>query len=118
MMSHRLFVKHPCAALHQQQQQQQQKLQTTLTLQKKKTIFTWTEVRLSQLRTLATNWPIVAAPDDDDECGAVSRMRIGRGIRSTRRKPVPVPLCPPQIPHDLTWDSTRASAAGSRRLTA
>jgi hypothetical protein len=27
---------------------------------------------------------------DDDECGAVGGMRIGRGNRSTRRKPVPV----------------------------
>jgi hypothetical protein len=33
-------------------------------------------------------------------------MRIGRGNRSTRGKPAPVPLCPPQIPHDLTWDRT------------
>jgi hypothetical protein len=33
-------------------------------------------------------------------------------------KPVPVPLCPPQIPHGLTWNWTRNSAAGSRRLTA
>jgi hypothetical protein len=24
-----------------------------------------------------------------------------------------VPLCPPQIPHDLTWARTRASAVGS-----
>jgi hypothetical protein len=29
-----------------------------------------------------------------------------------------VPLCPPQIPHDLTWDRTRAAAMGSQRLTA
>jgi hypothetical protein len=41
---------------------------------------------------------------DDDECGAVGGMRIGRGNRSTRKKPAPVSLCPPQIPHDLTWD--------------
>jgi hypothetical protein len=34
------------------------------------------------------------------------------------RKPAPVPLCPPQIPHDLTWAQTRAAAVGSRRLTA
>jgi hypothetical protein len=27
-------------------------------------------------------------------------MKIGRGNRSTRRKPTPAPLCPPQIPHD------------------
>jgi hypothetical protein len=34
------------------------------------------------------------------------------------QKPVPVPLCPPQIPHGLTRDWTRASAVGGRRLTA
>jgi hypothetical protein len=39
---------------------------------------------------------------DDDECGAVGGMRIGRGNRSTRRISVPVALCPPQIPHDVT----------------
>jgi hypothetical protein len=33
-------------------------------------------------------------------------------------KPVPVPLFPPQIPHGLTRDQTRASAVGGRRLTA
>jgi hypothetical protein len=38
----------------------------------------------------------------NDDYGAVGGMRIGRGNRSTRRKPAPVPLCPPQIPHDLT----------------
>jgi hypothetical protein len=27
-------------------------------------------------------------------------IKIGRGNRSTRRKPAPVLLCPPQIPHD------------------
>jgi hypothetical protein len=29
-----------------------------------------------------------------------------------------VPLCSPQIPHELTWDRTWASAVGDRRLTA
>jgi hypothetical protein len=53
----------------------------------------------------------------DDECGAVGGMRIGRGNRITRRKPAPVPLCPPQIPLGLTWARTRAAAVGSRRLT-
>jgi hypothetical protein len=56
--------------------------------------------------------------DDDDECGAVSRMRIGSGNRSTRRKPAPVPLCPPQSPHFLTRARIRAAEVGSRRLTA
>jgi hypothetical protein len=54
---------------------------------------------------------------DDDECGAVGGMKIGRGSRSTRRKPALVPLCPPQIPHDHTWARTRAAAVGNRRLT-
>jgi hypothetical protein len=54
----------------------------------------------------------------DDVCGATSGMRIGRGHRSTWRKTAPVPLCPPQIPHDLTRARTRAAAVKSRRLTA
>jgi hypothetical protein len=33
-------------------------------------------------------------------------------------KPVPMPLCPPQIPHGLTLDRIGASAVGGRRLTA
>jgi hypothetical protein len=33
-------------------------------------------------------------------------------------KPVPVPLCPPQIPHGLTRDRTQASVVRGRRLTA
>jgi hypothetical protein len=45
-------------------------------------------------------------------------MRIGKGNRSTRRKPAPVPLYPPQIPHDLTWARIRDTAVGRRRLTA
>jgi hypothetical protein len=38
-------------------------------------------VRLSTLGKLAIYWPIVPAPDndDDDECGAVGGIRIGRG---------------------------------------
>jgi hypothetical protein len=45
-------------------------------------------------------------------------MRIGRGNWYTLRKPAPVPLCPPQIPYDLTSDRNRAAAVGSRWLTA
>jgi hypothetical protein len=43
---------------------------------------------------------------------AVSRMRISRRNRSTRRKPAPLPVCPPQILHDLTWAQTRAACGG------
>jgi hypothetical protein len=54
-------------------------------------------VRLSPLGTMADVWPIVPAlvvdDDDDDDCGLIDGVRIGRGSRSTRRKPAPVPLC-------------------------
>jgi hypothetical protein len=36
----------------------------------------------------------------DGDCGDIGGIKIGKGNRSTRRKPVPAPLCPPQIPHD------------------
>jgi hypothetical protein len=36
----------------------------------------------------------------DGDCGEIGEIKIGRGNRSTRRKPAPAPLCPPQIPHD------------------
>jgi hypothetical protein len=39
---------------------------------------------------------------------------FGKGNRSILRKPAPVPLCPPQIPHDLT----RAATMRNRRLIA
>jgi hypothetical protein len=55
---------------------------------------------------------------DGDDCGAIGKMRIGRGNWSTRRNPAPVPLCPPQIPHNLTWARTQAAEVGSRRFFA
>jgi hypothetical protein len=42
----------------------------------------------------------------------------GKGNRSTRRKPSPVPLRKLKIPHELTRTRTRVVAVGSRRLTA
>jgi hypothetical protein len=45
-------------------------------------------------------------------------MRIGRGNRSTRRRPAPLPLCPPQTLHYLIRDGTRTAAVGSQWLTA
>jgi hypothetical protein len=56
-------------------------------------------VQLGPLVTAATNRPIVPAPGDYDD-GEIGGM-IPRGNRSTRRKPAPVPLCPPQTPHAL-----------------
>jgi hypothetical protein len=47
---------------------------------------------------------------------AAGGMRIGRGKRSSWRKPATIQLCPTQIPHDLAWDRTEAAAVGSRWL--
>jgi hypothetical protein len=33
----------------------------------------------------------------DGDCGEIGGMKIGRGNRSTRRKPAPAPHCSPQI---------------------
>jgi hypothetical protein len=54
--------------------------------------------------------------ENDNECGAVSGMTIGKGNRSTRRKPAPVPLSPPQIPHDLTQAPTQAAVIRNLQL--
>jgi hypothetical protein len=88
--------------------------------------YSWGGVRPSPLVTSVTSKPIVPAPDDDDdddngaddEYRTFDIMRVGKGNRSTRRKPTPVPLFPQQIPHDLTCDRTQAAAVGNRRLTA
>jgi hypothetical protein len=59
-------------------------------------------VRLSPLGTAATTG-LLYQPQmiDDGDCREIGGMKIGRGNRSTRRKPTPAPLCPRQIPHDL-----------------
>jgi hypothetical protein len=64
-------------------------------------------------------WPIVQPQMiDGGDCGVIGGMKIGRGNRSTLRKPAPAPLCPPRIPLDQTRARTRAAAVGSQRLTA
>jgi hypothetical protein len=35
--------------------------------------------------------------------GVIGGMKIGRGKRSTLRKPAAAPLCPPQNPHDCLF---------------
>jgi hypothetical protein len=75
------------------------------------------ESELGPLGTSATEGPIVPAAGDYED-GEFGGMKIGRGNRSTRRKPAPAPLCPSQIPLDQTRSRTRAAAVGSQRLTA
>jgi hypothetical protein len=76
-------------------------------------------VGLSPLGT-ATTSGLLYKPQmiDEGDCGAIGGMKSGRGKQSTRRKPAPAPLCPPQIPLDQTRARTRAAAVGSQRLTA
>jgi hypothetical protein len=73
-------------------------------------------VQFDPLGTTATNRSIVPVPNDYDDA-EIGGMMIGRGNRSTRRKPDPVPLCPPQTPH-AARTRTRVAAVGSQRLTA
>jgi hypothetical protein len=82
-------------------------------------LFIISGVGLSPLGTTATSG-LFYKPQmiDEDDSGAIGRIEIGRGNRSTRRKPAPAPLCPPQIPHDQTRTQTGAAAVGSERLTA
>jgi hypothetical protein len=74
----------------------------------------WSGTSSLLLRPLLAYCSIVM---DDDECGAIGGM-LGRGNRSTRIKPAPMPLCPPQISHGMNLARTQAAAVGSRRLTA
>jgi hypothetical protein len=55
---------------------------------------------------------------DEGDCGVIGGIKIGSGNRSTRRKPAPAPLCPPQIPHDQTRARTPGRRVGSQRITA
>jgi hypothetical protein len=83
--------------------------------------YSWCGWDLSPLDTAATTGLLYQPQmidDDDDDCGAIVAIKIGRGIQSTRRKLAPAPLCLPQIPHDLTRAWTPAAVMGSQQLTA
>jgi hypothetical protein len=76
---------------------------------------------LSPLGTAATSG-LLYKPQmiDEDDCGAIGGMKIGRENRSTRRKPAPAPLCPPQIPHDqvrFRTPSHRGEKPATNRLS-
>jgi hypothetical protein len=74
-------------------------------------------------------WRLIVQPyeeyDEDDEVfsaflfnGALVEWNWQGKTEVLGEKPVPVTLCPPQIPHVPTNDRTRASAVRGRRLTA
>jgi hypothetical protein len=49
--------------------------------------------------------------------GAVGGMQIGSGNRSARRKPAPLSLCPPQIPHLGSKADRRGEKPATDRLS-
>jgi hypothetical protein len=71
--------------------------------------------RIRYTRHCAHQWPTVPASGDYDD-GEIGGM-IGRGNRSTQRKPGPMPPCPPQTPH-AARTRTAAATVESKRLTA
>jgi hypothetical protein len=74
-------------------------------------------VTLSPLSTaVATDLLYQPQMIDDGDYGATGGMKIGRGNRSTRRKPAPAPLCPPQIPYDSN-PNRRGGKPATNRLS-
>jgi hypothetical protein len=62
-------------------------------------------VRLNPLGTSVTVWPVVPAPDYDGLWWMWnSRWNDWQGKPKYSRKPVPMSLCLPQMPHDLCWN--------------
>jgi hypothetical protein len=72
-------------------------------------------VQLGPLGTAATNRYIMPALGDynDEESGGM----IGRGNRSTQRKPSLVPLCPAQNPHADANSGRRGGKPATNRLS-
>jgi hypothetical protein len=62
-------------------------------------------------------WPLVPGPGDCED-GEFGGIETGRGNQSTRRKPAPTPIYPPQIPLDQTQARIRAAVVGRQWLTA
>jgi hypothetical protein len=61
----------------------------------------WGGTNCKSLGTAATSG-LLYKPQmiDEDDCGGIGGIKIGRGNRSTRRKPAPAPLCP-RLPYFL-----------------
>jgi hypothetical protein len=90
----------------------------------RKVVWAFCDVRDSHSGCWSPYWvhsacqPLLTYCTCDCEDGEFGGMKNGRGNRSTRRKPAPEPLCPPQIPFDQTWAWTGAATVGSQHLTA
>jgi hypothetical protein len=71
-----------------------------------------------RLWTAITNGHVVHPPDDTNLEEEGGMMMTGETPIELEEKPVPVPLCPSQIPLGLTRARTRFSAVRGLRLTA
>jgi hypothetical protein len=73
------------------------------------------------LSPLGTKASTVQASDDDDDDDDDDDRWAWTSSRNQKLQKKPrnrVPLCPPRISHDLTWDRSRAAAVEIRWLTA
>jgi hypothetical protein len=61
-------------------------------------------VRTGALGTSITNWPIVSALDEGDQCGACDGLGVDRRSGITDGEISSVLLRPNQIPNDLNWN--------------
>jgi hypothetical protein len=82
----------------------------------------WLLVRVYRVRlrleTAAANGPIVH-PQMIYDSGDPRWNDIDTGkLKNVGKKPVPVSLCPPEIPHGLTWERSWASTVTAQRLIA
>jgi hypothetical protein len=50
-------------------------------------------------------------------CGAVSRIRMGRGKKVVGESADPVTFCPPQVPNVVICDRIRAAAVKKKKLS-
>jgi hypothetical protein len=73
-------------------------------------------VHIGSTRHVGHFWPTVPAPGNSED-GEFDGMKMGRGNRSTRRKPATAPFSPPQIPLDQTRARTRAEKSATNRLS-
>jgi hypothetical protein len=74
-------------------------------------------VRLCLCGTAASNGPFFHPPWDMSEYGAAMIWYWQGKTEGLGEKPGPVPLCPPQIPHWLTWALTNRGLRGEKPAT-
>jgi hypothetical protein len=71
-------------------------------------------LRLSTLGTSATNWSVVPTANDRRWVWSSRWNENWQGKPKYREKPIPVPLCPPQMLCHLTWDRILGRGGGKR----